>query len=75
MNIELLQKIIDLISDENTKSPTELASRLNVSERMVYKYISFLKTEFEAPVKYCFIKKSYYFSENGKLDLRWHEVN
>ena len=73
MNIELIQKIIELIKKEKTNSPAEFAKELNISERMVYKYISVLKTEFQAPVKYCRKRRSYCFTEKGKLDLSWQK--
>jgi hypothetical protein len=73
MNIELLQKIINVINEEKTNSPAEFAIQLNISERMVYKYISVLKTDFQAPIKYCRKRKSYYFTEKGCLDLSWQK--
>ena len=38
---------------------------------MLYKYIELLKQEFKAPIKYDKIRKTYYFSENGTLNLSW----
>ena len=73
MNIEIVQKLLLFIKNENSGTPSELATKLNMSERMIYKYISFLKTEFNAPVKYCRKKKSYRFTENGSIDLLWRE--
>jgi hypothetical protein len=73
MNIEILQKMIDSIAQENTGNPSEFASNLNVSERAIYKYISIMRSEFNAPIKYCRKRKSYCFTENGSLDLTWQE--
>lgn len=73
MNIELLQKMIDSISKESTGNASEFASNLNVSERAIYKYVSLLRLEFNAPIKYCRKRKSYCFTENGSLDLTWQE--
>jgi predicted transcriptional regulator len=73
MNIEIVQKLLLFIKNENSGTPSELATKLNMSERMIYKYISFLKTEFNAPIKYCRKKKSYRFTENGSIDLLWRE--
>jgi hypothetical protein len=42
---------------------------------MVYKYIAILKTEFNAPVKYDRVNKTYFFEEKGKLNLNWQEEN
>jgi hypothetical protein len=71
MKIELLQKTIDLIKEEQTGNALNFASKLNISERMVYKYISLIKIEFHAPVKYCRTRNTYYFTEKGNLILTW----
>jgi hypothetical protein len=73
MNIEILQKMIDSIAQENTGNPSQFACDLNVSERAIYKYISLMRSEFNAPIKYCRKRKSYCFTENGSLDLTWQE--
>ena len=52
MKIEILQKMIDSIGQENTGNPCQFASNLNISERAIYKYISLLKSDFNAPIKY-----------------------
>jgi len=71
MNIEVLQKIIECINEENTNNPLEFANNLNISERMVYKYISVLKSEFDAPIKFCRKRNTYFFAEKGNLNLTW----
>jgi len=71
-NIQLLIELIHLQHTGNTKAISE---KLNVSERMVYKYIAILKTEFNAPVKYDRVNKTYFFEENGKLNLNWQKEN
>jgi hypothetical protein len=73
MNFEIIQKIIELITIEDSGSPIDFANKLNIGERMLYKYISALKIEFKAPIKYCRKRRSYCFTEKGKLDLRWQE--
>ena len=69
-NIQLLIELIHLQHTGNTKAISE---KLNVSERMVYKYIAILKTEFNAPVIYDRVNKTYFFEEKGKLNLNWQE--
>lgn len=75
MKIPTLITIIDLIQARNTGTPKELAEKVNVSERMVYKYIDQLKYQFNAPVKYDKNEKTYYFNENGSLNLNWQTEN
>jgi transcriptional antiterminator len=71
MNFNKLQFLINLIESRGTGTPKELARKLNMSERMIYKYIYMLKHEFKAPISYSRSIKSYYFYENGRLDLKW----
>ena len=73
MNITNIQLLIELIEQQNTGNPAELAKKLAVSERMIYKYLDILKSEFNAPIKYNHSQKTYYFTEPGSLDLRWKE--
>lgn len=71
MNIVKLKEFIELISNGNTGTPKQVASKLGVSDRLVFFYVSTLKKEFFAPIKYCRKRKTYYFTEKGKIDLNW----
>lgn len=76
MNIKNIQLLIELIEQKNTGTPADLSKKLAVSERMIYKYLDILKSEFNAPIKFNRSLKSYYFTEAGTLDLRWKdEIN
>ena len=68
-----IQQLIEIIHLGDTGAPKDISLQLGVSERMVYKYIEIIKTEFKAPVKYNRIRKTYFFEGNGKLDLRWQK--
>ena len=71
MNVLKLKEFVDLITDGNTGTPKAIAKKLNVSDRLIYYYVSVLKKELKAPVLYCRKRKTYFFSEDGKLDLNW----
>jgi predicted DNA-binding transcriptional regulator YafY len=73
MNIKNIQLLIELIEQKNTGTPAELSKKLAVSERMIYKYLDILKSEFNAPIKFNHSQKTYYFTEAGSIDLRWKE--
>lgn len=73
MNIKNIQLLIELIEKQKTGNPAELSKKLAVSERMVYKYLDVLKTEFNAPIKFNRSTQSYYFTEAGTIDLKWQE--
>jgi predicted DNA-binding transcriptional regulator YafY len=73
MNIKVLISLTELIEQRQTGSPTELAKKLGISERMVYKYIDDLKVEFNAPVKYSRSERTYYYDGEGHLHLFWEK--
>jgi len=73
MNIKNIQLLIELVKQKKTGKPKEIAKKLGVSERQVYTYLEILKTEFNAPIKYSRTDITYYFNEEGKIDLRWQE--
>jgi hypothetical protein len=68
-----IQQLIEEIHQCETGAPKDIAEKLGVSERMVYKYIEIIKTEFKAPIKYNRVNKTYFFEGKGKLDLRWQK--
>jgi transcriptional antiterminator len=69
MDIRKIIRIHKLISTETTGNPKELAERLEVSERSIYNYIAFIKTELNAPVEYDNLKKSYYYTQDCEFNL------
>jgi predicted transcriptional regulator len=73
MNIKNIQLLIELIETSNTGKPSDIAKKLAVSERMIYKYLDILKSEFHVPIKYSRTIQSYIFTEKGEIDLKWKE--
>lgn len=69
--IERINTINYYISKKRTGTPKEFAYKLNISERMIYEYLSLLK-EIGAPIKYCKIKKTYYYELEGTLEVKFH---
>lgn len=55
-----MQYLQQLIEKQNTGTPKELADRLGISERMLYRYIDELK-ESKQPIAFCRKRKSYVF--------------
>jgi hypothetical protein len=73
MDINKIITIYELIRKQRTGKPKVLASRIGVSERTVYHYISFIKTELKAPVKWDGMRDTYVFESNGKLNFEWQD--
>lgn len=67
-NLERLQQLHNLIDAETTGSPSELANKLNVSERLVYNLIEQLK-DLEAAICYSRKSKTYYYCEDFQLEV------
>lgn len=61
MDIRLIIRLHKLLLIAQTGSPKGLAFKLGVSERSVYNYIGFMKTELNAPIAYEVQKSSYYY--------------
>tara|TARA_R110001592_G_scaffold315008_2_gene590825 strand:+ start:6918 stop:7136 length:219 start_codon:yes stop_codon:yes gene_type:complete len=71
VDIRTIIKIDDLISRKATGSPAQLASRLNLSERAVYKYLKFMKEELQAPIAFSKSKGAYSYTNSGEFNFIW----
>ena len=70
MDIRIIIKIHELIKFELTGSPKDFAEKISVSERTIYNYLEFMKTELHAPIVYNSSKKSYCYDGECKLRFR-----
>jgi len=66
--LERLQQLHELIKNEQTGSPRELACRMHISERSVYGLIENLK-DFQAYICYDRRRKTYYYREEFKFKV------
>ncbi len=69
MNILIIKKIHAKISTASTGNPKELAYKLNVSERTIYNYIHFMKSELKAPIIYNRLKDTYQYDKNCNINF------
>jgi len=67
-----IEFIDHLIHIKGTGTPKEFATRLSVSERTLYNYLSVMK-KFGAPIAYCKSKRSYYYKFEGRFILQFSE--
>lgn len=63
-----------LIKNRSTGSPTELAKKMNVSERTAFDYLDILKS-LGADIRYSRTRRSYYYSENGTFNFEFQKDN
>ena len=64
--LRMLERLDQLIRMKATGTPKQLARRLDISERQVYRLIHEMK-ESGFPIDYCKERQSYYYSGKGKL--------
>ncbi|MEP3210732.1 MAG: HTH domain-containing protein [Maribacter sp.] len=67
-NLERLQRLHQLIEQEATGSPKELAKRMHISERMVYNLIEQFK-EFDACICYDRGRRTYYYGDDFQFKV------
>lgn len=67
--IDKLHRIDQLIRMKATGQPQELAQRLRISPSTLYEYLDIMKTVLSAPIRYCHLRRSYVYDEEGKLQL------
>lgn len=62
--LSTITRIDFFISHKATGTPEEFAQKLNISRRMLFKYLKMLKEEFDAPIIYSPIIESYQYTES-----------
>lgn len=67
LDIRIIIRLDNLITMEMTGSPKELASKFSISERSIYNYISFMKRELNAPIKYDNQRLSYIYTNDWEF--------
>ncbi|WP_430907174.1 HTH domain-containing protein [Maribacter sp. 2-571] len=68
-NIERLQRLHKLIQQEVTGPPATLATRLHISERLVYNLVDQLK-DLRATIRYDRSRKTYYYVDYFQFEVR-----
>lgn len=59
MDIRIIIRIHECVKNGWTGTPKDLSNKLEVSERTLYNYISFMKNDLKAPIRFCKIKRGY----------------
>lgn len=70
MNLETIERIDRLIRLK-AGNANDLALKLEITERSIYKYIKYMRTELEAPIAFDSSNKTYLYGERGRLDFKW----
>lgn len=67
MDIRIIIRLHDYLITEQTGAPKELALKLGISERSVYNYIAYMKSEMNAPITYDNQKGNYCYQRDCEL--------
>lgn len=68
--LQRLLTIDRLARIKGTGTPKQLAQRLNISERSLYRLIDIMRS-FGAPLDYCRSRGSYYYKESGEFCIKF----
>ena len=68
--IDRIKKIHFLICTEKTGNPDVFAKTLHLSRSQLYNFLDLIKS-FDAPIKYCKKKQSFYYGEPFDLELKY----
>ena len=66
--LEMIERIDGLIRRKATGTPKQLASRLGISERGLFKTLKLMK-EMGAPIYYCLSRESYAYQYNVEFSI------
>lgn len=72
--IERIRHLDSLIRKKGTGTVKQLAKKLELSESGVMKYIKEMK-ELGCPIKYCRNRNSYYYTEEGKVNISFFDTH
>lgn len=64
IDVTLLKRIHEAICLGNTGCPDSWAKKLGISRRFLFEIIEYLKLEFQAPIMYSRLRKTYHYTED-----------
>ncbi|WP_212747645.1 hypothetical protein [Fodinibius saliphilus] len=70
-----IRRLDAMIRRKSTGPPEELANKLDISERWLYKFLRELKEEFDCPISYDQYRQSYVYEEKGKIIVGFEELS
>ena len=67
VELKLLKELYEAVLSGATGCPDQLAERLGISRRFLYVVISYMKTEFDAPIAYSRTRETFYYTEEWEF--------
>jgi len=71
MDLTKIERMDLLIRTQSTGRPNEFAEKMGISPRSLFNYLSFMKDQLSAPIKYSNEMQSYYYEEKGSIKMGW----
>jgi NADH:ubiquinone oxidoreductase subunit E len=70
VDIRIIIKIHELLKSNRAGNSKEIALKLGMSVRSVYNYLTFMKTELNAPIGYNHQQKKYCYERECELNFK-----
>ncbi|WP_291130978.1 HTH domain-containing protein [Flavobacterium sp. UBA7682] len=70
MDIRVVIKIHELLKANRAGNSNDISLKLGISVRSVYNYLTFMKTELNAPIAYSHQTKNYCYERECELNFR-----
>ena len=67
MNIRVFIRLHELINTKQTGTPMQLAKKLEISERSLHYYISFMRKQLKAPIVYDRKNQTYWYESECNI--------
>lgn len=69
-----IKRLDAMIRRKSTGPPEQLADKLGISERWLYKFLRELKEEFDCPITYDHYRQSYVYEDHGKIKIGFQHL-
>ena len=70
MDIRIIIKIHELLKANRAGNTNEISLKLGISVRSVYNYLTYMKTELNAPIAYNHQSKNYGYERECELNFK-----
>jgi len=68
-----IERLDALIRQRRTGSPKELADKLEISERWLFRLLEELRMELNCPIRYCRRTRTYFYKRKGRIRIGFTE--
>jgi len=73
--LERIDQIHNLIQKQATGSRHDLAKRFGISVSTLHNTMNFMMDKLEAPIKFDRVRKTYYYTEIGIIQIKFRKID